>query len=298
MMRISNTMMTTQGLFDINNALQQMSQTQQDITTGTFIHIPQDDPTAYARAQALKTNLAQNAQYTKNMDAAKNFLDTTDTSLTTVAADMQRLRQLMVQGASGSLQPPDRQAIITEVNQIQQEIQAVGNTQVNGRYIFGGLKTQTQPLPAVLAMAPNDTGTLSVEVAPGVTLPYNTTAVQVFGDTTTTNTLWNIISQFTGFLALNTSNTNISTISLSRMDQWMTQVDNARTTVGALTNRVDISQSRLQDINNNLTTLLGKTQNTDVAKASLELNQSQAAYQAALAITARSVPLSLVDYLH
>jgi flagellin-like hook-associated protein FlgL len=43
--------------------------------------------------------------------------------------------------------------------------------------------------------------------------------------------------------------------------------------------------------------LLVETEDTDIAEASLKLNSYEATYRAALAVSARSIPMSLVDFL-
>lgn len=317
-MRISNNMMVNQSLRDLNANLVRMDKNQRDISTGKRIHRPSDDPTSMARAMVLRNSLAQNEQYNKNAAVAESQLKMTDTTLGQVGDALQRLRQLAVQGASGNLQAQDRIAIRNEVMQIRDEIKALGNTQLNGRYIFGGIKTDQVVYPEDVTglppgngvtFGPNDNGGLVVEVAPNITIQYNTTAPRVLGDTTppSTNNVFQVIDDFAGYLdgtlapppglASGTSNRAISEISLRDINTWLNNVNQTRTEVGGKLNRLELAKSRMQEANISMNELLVETEDTDIAEASLKLNSYEATYRAALAVSARSIPMSLVDFL-
>lgn len=317
-MRISNNMMINQSLRDLNANLVRMDKNQRDISTGKRIHRPSDDPTSLARAMVLRNSLAQNEQYNKNAAVAESQLKMTDTTLGQMGDALQRLRQLAVQGASGNLQQQDRLAIRNEVMQIRDEMRALGNTQLNGRYIFGGIKTDqvvypqdVTGLPAGngVTFSPNDNGPLIVEVAPNITIQYNTTAPRVLGDTTPPSTanVFQVIDDFAGYLdgslapppglASGTSNRAISEISLRDIGKWLDNVNQTRTEVGGKLNRLELAKSRMQEANISMNELLVETEDTDIAEASLKLNSYEATYRAALAVSARAIPMSLVDFL-
>jgi flagellar hook-associated protein 3 FlgL len=316
-MRITNNMMMNQSLRDMNANLTKLDRTQRDISTGKRIHRPSDDPTALARAQVLRTSIAQNAQFKKNAENAESFLKMTDSTLGQAGDALQRLRQLAVQAASGNLRQQDRDAIYNEVQQIRDEVKALGNTQLNGRYIFGGLKTDQvvypndafPPAGSGVTLSPNDNGSLVTEVAPNITMTYNVTGPRVFGDTTPPSTthVFQVIDDFMGYLkgtlappagsGIGSSNRAISELTIRDLDSWLKNVNQVRTEVGGKLNRLDLAKSRMEEANTSMDSLLQETEDTDIAKASMELNSTQATYQAALSVGARALPLSLVDFL-
>jgi flagellin-like hook-associated protein FlgL len=67
--------------------------------------------------------------------------------------------------------------------------------------------------------------------------------------------------------------------------------------VGAKYNRIEKGINRLKALDENFNKLLGDVEDTDIAKAILELKLQETAYQAALQAAARVLPMSLLDYL-
>lgn len=67
--------------------------------------------------------------------------------------------------------------------------------------------------------------------------------------------------------------------------------------VGSKYNRIEKGIDRLKSLDENFNKLLGDVEDTDIAKAILELKLQETAYQAALQTAARVLPMSLLDYL-
>lgn len=299
MFRVTNNNAIDRTMRDLSASGFRRDRVQAQISSGKRILKPHDDPTGNARGMVLRTQLAQNDQYLKNIQSARSWVQTTDSTMGTYIDILQRLRTLTVQGASGNLTNQDRAAITSEVNQIREEIRALGNTQLNGRYLFGGIKTDQEVFPTDVTLGPNDAGQLQVEISAGVTVPYNVRGTDLFGNTTPPNTvhIFDAIDELVGFLGQATQTTDISDTSLSRLDAFLDIAKAQRTNLGGLMNRLDLTESRFADISTSLDNLRRETEDTDVAKASLLLNQNEATFQAALAVGAKAIPLSLVDFL-
>jgi flagellar hook-associated protein 3 FlgL len=303
--RVTSNGQIDRSLFDIQEVTGRLQSIQNDLSSGKRIHRPSDDPTANARAMVLKSTMAENEQYKQNIDTAKGFVSVTDTATTSYIDALQRLRNLAVQGASGNLRAEDKSAIAGEVAQMREQIRSIGNTQYNGRYIFGGLKTDQEPYPTDVTLSPNDVGQFAEEIAPGIKMNYNITGVSMFGDTTpaanppgsTGGNIYAVIDNFTALLAQGTSSPDISQQTIKQIDDYLKIAGNNRTTVGGWTNRLDVGAQRLTDVNTSLSNILDSTEGTDIASASLKLNQNQATLQAALSVGAKAMPLTLVDFL-
>lgn len=80
---------------------------------------------------------------------------------------LQRTRELAVQGANGTLTQADMQKMANEIEQLKAQMIQVGNTQYNGRYIFAGFKTTTQPFSEDNNSYNGDNGLIEFEVGAG-----------------------------------------------------------------------------------------------------------------------------------
>jgi flagellar hook-associated protein 3 FlgL len=305
-LRVTNNAQIDRSIYDIQVNHARLERVQQDISTGKRIHRPSDDPTANARAMVLRSSMAQNEQYQSNIQSTRNFVQVTDTSTTNYINALQRLRTLALQGAGGHLRAEEKGAIIQEVTSLKEEIRAIANTELNGRYIFGGMANDAvkdqQPIPSLTFAAANNVGKLEVEIAPGMTVQYNTTTTELFGSTMPDQNgnyqdVFGMIDNFVALLGQDTSTPDISNIVVQDIDNFLTQAGTVRTQIGGLINRLDVADERIESINAELENFLNNTEATDIASASLLMNQNEATFRAALSVGARAIPLSLVDFL-
>ncbi|MEW9123762.1 MAG: flagellar hook-associated protein FlgL [Thermotaleaceae bacterium] len=144
-MRITNSMMTNTMLRNLNNSLNRMDKVQQQMATGKRIQRPSDDPVAMAKILTLSSDISASEQYKKNVDDALSWMATTEIAVTQIQDVIQRVRELTVRGATGSLADSDREAIQKEISQLKEQIVAIGNSSYAGAYIFSGYKTTEQP---------------------------------------------------------------------------------------------------------------------------------------------------------
>jgi len=70
-----------------------------------------------------------------------------------------------------------------------------------------------------------------------------------------------------------------------------------RSTIGSRINRLELQESRLKSSEVTLTDLLAKNEDTDEAKVIMELKMQENVYQASLAVGARIIQPTLIDYL-
>ncbi len=122
-----------------------MDKIQMQMATGKRINKPSDDPVGMAKVLTLSSDISANEQYKKNVDEALSWLETTEIAVTQLKDVMQRVRELTVRGATGTLAPEDKQAIQKEITQLKDQVVSIGNSTYAGRYIFAGYSTTTKP---------------------------------------------------------------------------------------------------------------------------------------------------------
>ena len=97
--------------------------------------------------------------------------------------------------------------------------------------------------------------------------------------------------------ALMLNDTNAIRASLSRIDEGLDQLSDARTAVGASGSQLDSVKERLLHRNVDLETRLSEIQVADAAKVYSDLIQQQTALEAGLEVMSQMVQTTLLDFL-
>jgi flagellar hook-associated protein 3 FlgL len=294
-MRITLGMIADNSLRNIQANQSRVDQLQNQITSGSRINKPSDDPIGTAQALGLQESLDQSNQYGRNIDQASSWLNATDSALGSVTDTLHRARELAVQAANGTLSPSDRNAIQSEISQLQLHVLDLTHSKYGASFLFSGTRSDqpgfTQAAPSTTAGAyAGNQDQVQREVAPGVTI-----AVSV-DPTTTFNPLFSALNQLQSGLAAN--DTSILQASLGSFDSALDAVSTARAQIGARTNRLESLKQRQDSVGVNLTGLLSQVKDVDMAAAITNFTMAQTVYQASLKASAQSMQISLLDYLH
>ncbi|GAF26459.1 MAG: flagellar hook-associated protein 3 FlgL [Moorella sp. (in: firmicutes)] len=294
-MRITNRMLSNNAIRNINRNLENMARAQEQMSSGKRVNRPSDDPIVVARILAFKTSIAANDQYQKNMEDAKGWVDASEGALGMATDVLQRARELAVYGANGTMPDTSMKALAAEVNQLIDEMVQIANTSYGGRYLFGGSNTTTPPFSHTGdTINPNyNTQDLEWEIAPQVTITVNKNGGEVFqqGD----NDIFQLLKELRDDLD-GGKNTDVSNL-LGRFDQAIDHILDIRASLGAMSNRLEMSLSRLSDTQISLTQTMSKLEDVDLAKATIEYKNYENVYLASLATSAKALQPSLIDYL-
>ena len=186
-MRVSTSQIYTQGLKAFGDQQTKLAQLQEQISTGTRINKPSDDPAASARILELEQTLEVNKQYQVNIDLAENRLSLQETSLGGVSNVLQRIRELVIQANNAAMDSLSRNSIADEIDERYQELIALANTvDSNGEYLFAGFQNQNQPFTAaVTGSVPHvqfngDQGTRSINISQSRQMNVDTSGSDVF----------------------------------------------------------------------------------------------------------------------
>lgn len=144
--RISTSLSQQQGINSILLQQSKVNYTQQQISLGKRIISPSDDPAGSVQLLDLSQAISRLDQFQANNDYAKNRLGLSESTLQSVTSNLQRVRELAVQGFNDVNTPTDKQSIAQEMYQRLDEILALANTKDgNGDYLYAGFNTQTKP---------------------------------------------------------------------------------------------------------------------------------------------------------
>ncbi|MDI3327909.1 MAG: flagellar hook-associated protein FlgL [Alicyclobacillaceae bacterium] len=295
-MRVTQGMLTQQFLLDLQNNFRRLSRLQDEVASGKRINRPADDPVGVGFAMRYKAQIAYYGQYKENADMAKGWLDYTDTVMDQAGQVIQRARELAVEGASDTVPPDARRALAAEVDQLLRQMVTIGNSRYNDKYIFNGQDTTTQPYDSAKPeTVKTNPGKMLYDIGDGVYLDVNVTGTRYFGDPTDTDNVFAVLKQLRD--ALNNNDTAQIEDALGKIDSRFQKMLEVRADVGAKSNRVELAQNRLGDMLQNLEGLLSKTEDADMGRVIIDLKAAENVHMASLAVGARVMVPSLVDFL-
>ncbi|MDI3329706.1 MAG: flagellar hook-associated protein FlgL [Micrococcus sp.] len=297
--RVTSAMTTAVTRANLQDSARTLAQLQERAASREAISRPSDDPAGTRTALAARAELTRTTQYERNLQNADTWLNGVDSALQSGLDIMNRVQELALRGASGTLNEAGRAANATEIEQLRSELLSLANTQVLGRSIFAGTSTRgaayegtpptwTGPLAddgktaaATVQRRISDTETIQVDL-PGPA---------AFGNGT--SSVFAVLDKLAQDLRSDADITpSIATIEAARknMASALTESGARHATVGRA---MEATQLRLTE----LEATRGSTEETDLAEAALELKMQQINYEAALAVTAQALQTSLLDYL-
>jgi flagellin len=123
----------------LDNAQSNLATSVQRLSSGLRINSAKDDASGLSISQTMSGHIASLNQASLNAQQATNLAQTEDTSLSTAQDILLRMQQLSVEGSNGSLSNSQRGAIVTELSNLNSQINAFANgTTYNGIQLLGG----------------------------------------------------------------------------------------------------------------------------------------------------------------
>ncbi|MGM0642050.1 MAG: flagellar hook-associated protein FlgL [Thermotogota bacterium] len=294
-MRVTGNMMNTQALNDIQNVLRRYGELNEQLTTGKKVKYPSDNATVAARVSDLDSRIREVQRYKSNISLARSFTDMYDSSLQEMSSIYQRVKELSVRGANDSLSDEDRQAIVTEIDKINDHMKSLANSQVSGKYIFGGAESDKAPVDenGEIQTSPNANIKKKVSVG-GYKVEYGLTVYDTFTTKSGTSV----------FKHLDRMKNAIASGNNESIDREMGAIEDIErsalkglATVGGNDRLLELSENRMEDFEQFNTEFLSKESDADLAKVLTDLSMQQVVMQSALKTTAKIIPPTLVDFL-
>ena len=222
-MRISTGQLYDRSIRAVLDNQDDLSDVQQQLSTGKKLLRPSDDPVGSAQVIRLTEEIDLIAQYNKNNNLLTNSVEQEETILGNVTDNIQKARQLMIQAGNGILDVNDRKAISIEIGQIRDQIfDAMNSQSANGEYIFAGYQSAT-PAFSYTAGAPGnkyafegDEGLNEIRISNTFSLAMNNSGQTVFEDVYA-----RLDSQITSSSGVASASTRIST--QNEFDQFHSQ---------------------------------------------------------------------------
>jgi len=180
-MRVTNEMTYRLMTKYLNKHQDSVYDLQERIATGKQMLKPSDNPGSYDLLMRLYGDKACFDQFVRNTERLQNDLLTTDTVLQNITDSLHRISEIVVSSSDGTMTPYYQKTAGEEIDLMLEQLVEMANTKLNGRYIFAGLRTDTEPY----AVTRDAQGRISditfqgnseirqVEIAKGVYTPAN-----------------------------------------------------------------------------------------------------------------------------
>ncbi len=294
-MRVTLRMSVVRALANITQAHEQLAELGNRLATGRRLTRPSDDPAGITHSLSLRAGMKLGLQHLRNVNSGVARLSATEAALDALTQVMQRARELTVAGANDTLGASQRVTIASEITQLLDEAIAIGNTSFGGQRIFGGHQTTSAPFtpvgnPPTAVTYTGDSGVIEREVGIGVRVTVN-----VPGDTVLSPVHTALIDLRDHLLSNDT--TAIRNTDLVALDGALENLVEIRGNLGAAANRLEITRTRLEDAGLANQQLLSDVEDADLVATIVDLNVQENVFQAALAASARSVRVTLLDFL-
>jgi flagellar hook-associated protein 3 FlgL len=291
-MRVTEGMIYNSTSQSIQTTLAAMQSATEKVSSTKQLNRPSDNPADVRSAVQLRDTLAELDQFSRNIDMATGKLNTMDTTLSSASDLLQRANELALTGANGTLDYGNRQAISQEVSQLIEAMAQDAGAKVGDEYVFSGFQVDKPPYtvtgPGTVSAYQGDHGVTVARIGPDSTMQISVAGDSVFQPA---------LDALTQLKADLDGGSPVQPGTITKIQGALDNMLGVRAQVGARTNRLDQAKTSQQAISTSNETLLSQLEDVDMASAITELTKRQTTYQATLAVTAKVIQTSLIDYL-
>lgn len=144
-MRITQGMIQNSSLNTMYNNMNNLNTLYNQMNTLKKIQRPSDDPIIAGRSLKLRLNVMEAEQYSSNVDEAVSWMEVTEAALDNTTEIIKDIRTRCVQASNGTLTEEDRMKLVSDMEQLYNQLKQESNVTYAGRYVFSGYKTD-QPV--------------------------------------------------------------------------------------------------------------------------------------------------------
>lgn len=268
---------------------------------------PSDDPVATATIMRLSDQVRSLEQKQQSITSAQAFCDAAGSALDSGVDTITALQTLAIRSAgSVTLSASNRVAMSNEVDQIIETLTNLANENSNGRYLFGGTRTDAQPV----AVTRDASGRITSVAYQGSDDPilFPLGGGRTVSPTATAQTAFLGSDLLSAAISLRDHLRNDEGLSTEQQDTLLSadleRINRAQAAFLEESGRMAARSSMLESLEQQTqsgitraTEMLSKVRDVDTAQLAVSLQQEQTNYQALLASTAKIMGASLMSYL-
>jgi flagellar hook-associated protein 3 FlgL len=291
-MRVTLSMMYASVNQSMTSTRSELQKATEKVSSSKQLNRPSDNPADVRSAVQLHDTLSELNQFLRNIDVATSKADAMDTALSGAGDLIQRANELAIAGANGTLSASDRQTMAQEVSQLIESMAQDAGAKVNDEFVFSGFRVDRAPYtvtgPGTVSAYQGDHGVTISRIGPGSTMQINVAGDSIFQPA---------LDALTQLKADLEAGTPTQTGTITKIQGALDNLLASRAQIGARANRLEQAKTSQQSLMTSNQALLSQLEDVDMASAITEMTKRQTTYQATLAVTAKVIQTSLLDYL-
>ena len=246
-LRINTNVPALNTLRVLNRSMTALNRNIERLSSGLRINRAADDAAGLTIAEGFRSIVRGTAMAQRNVQDGINMIQTAEGDLGEITAILQRMRELTVQGATGTQSEESRDALDAEFQQLADQIDAIASSSE-----FNGIKLL------------EDSGAITLQVGAraGQTMDVSLTDV-------TKGALGLDDADLAGADAVN------ARAAMNTVDAALDTVNAARSGLGAAQNRLDFTMNRLAVEQENAAASESAIRDADMARESMEFMRNQ-----------------------
>lgn len=283
--------MTQTAMRHLQSNLSELARLQEQATSQRAFAAPSDDPAAAAATMALHAEQRRTDQYARNVDDGLAWVTTADTAITASTALLARVRDLTAKGANdGALDAVAKEALAVELEGIRDELLAQANTRFLGRSVFAGTSDSAAFAPDYSYSGTPDSEVVR-RVSDAASVRVDTDGAAVFG--VGANSAFALVDRIVADLR---GGANVGP-RLAEIDDRRTAMLGAQGSVGTRQSQIERAKEAVVQNSVSLESRRAAVEDVDSVEVLVQLQAQELVYRSALAVNARVLQPSLMEFL-
>jgi len=270
------------------------------LSSGLRVSSLSDDPSAAAQSAQLGTQISRIDTYIQTASNQSSMLQMTDATLGEVVTQLTSAISLAVQGANGTLNSSNLQAIAQQVVGIRDQVLSLANTSYQGRYLFAGSQGSTKPFALDTTTSPatvtynGDAKVQFIDTPGGQKIQVNLPGTSIFGSGSSGPLA--ALNQLIEDLSSGAPSSNLAADSAA-LSNALGQVSMQRSLMNTSLSTIKSTSTYAQTEEAQLKEQQGALVAADPAAVATQLKSTQIQYQALLGVVTALQKVNLFDYL-
>ncbi len=264
-LRIQNNVEAFNAHRQLTGTAAKAASSMEKLSSGYRINRAADDAAGLAISEKMRAQIGGLAQAQRNAQDAVSLVQTGEGALNEVHSILQRVRDLKVQYSSGVLSDDDKKAIAAEVQQLGKEV-----SDISSKTEFNGLK-----------LLDGQSFTFTVGANSADTVDIDTVALSGSSGVDQLISAGNAADVDAASAVLNA-------LDVDDIDTMITNVSTARSTFGAVQNRLDHRLNNLATYQENLVASESRIRDVDMASEMVNFTKLQILQQAGTSMLAQA----------